>query len=366
MRVLTRQNLQDILYGCAILGTGGGGELDEGFELIDEALALGKEFVLADPSEIPDEAMICTPYMLGAISELPAGEEDKYARLPTGEVRPILAAYQRMEAYKGTKFSGTVACELGGSNTAMAFYVAAMTGGYIVDGDPAGRAVPEITHSTYYLNDLPAAPIVTANAFGECMVIENVVDDLRAEEIVRALSMASGNDIAAVDHALCMQELRGALIGGTITKALELGRTWRATKADGGDIAANIAAQGGGEVVFRGAISTCDWKTAEGFTLGNISISGDGDYAGSDYAIWLKNENMIAWRNGEVHATIPDLICLLDMETGEPVTNPNYRVDQKVAVVVLPAPNAFLSEKGLEIFGPKYLGYSFEYRSAVA
>ena len=37
MRVLTRENLLDILYGCTILGTGGGGSLNEGIEMIDEA-----------------------------------------------------------------------------------------------------------------------------------------------------------------------------------------------------------------------------------------------------------------------------------------------------------------------------------------
>ena len=39
MQTLTRQNLIDILYGCTILGTGGGGSLAEGIDLIDRALA---------------------------------------------------------------------------------------------------------------------------------------------------------------------------------------------------------------------------------------------------------------------------------------------------------------------------------------
>ena len=42
MKELTRQDLSDIQYGAAILGAGGGGDLDEGFRLIDIALAAGK------------------------------------------------------------------------------------------------------------------------------------------------------------------------------------------------------------------------------------------------------------------------------------------------------------------------------------
>ena len=35
MRVLTREELLDILWGCTILGTGGGGSLAEGIKQID-------------------------------------------------------------------------------------------------------------------------------------------------------------------------------------------------------------------------------------------------------------------------------------------------------------------------------------------
>lgn len=364
LKKLTRQNLEDILLGCAVLGTGGGGELDEGFELIDEALRQGKEFLLADPAAVPSEAMICTPYMLGAISETPAEEQAGYHRLPVSKQRPIMMAYSKLEAHVGRSFNGAVPCELGGSNTAMALYVAAMSGGYVVDADPAGRAVPEITHSTYYLNDLPTGPIVTANAFGETMVLENVADDLRAEELVRALATVSNNDIAAVDHALTMGELRPALIHGTLSKAQALGEAWRTARREGLDVPGMIAEKGQGFVAFRGRVRACDWQTEDGFTLGNIHIQGAQEYSGSEYSIWLKNENLIAWLDGEVHATIPDMVCLIDLESGMPVTNPNYRIGQAVAVVILPAPAEFVTERGLAAFGPRYLGYDFPYRPA--
>lgn len=56
MRVLNRKDLMNILYGCAILGTGGGGTMEEGVELIDEALAAGKEFRLASFDELEPAA----------------------------------------------------------------------------------------------------------------------------------------------------------------------------------------------------------------------------------------------------------------------------------------------------------------------
>lgn len=362
MQTLTRQDLSDILHGAAILGTGGGGELSEGFALIDDALAHGKEFKLVGLDEVPGDALVCTPYVLGAISPLPENEERRYDRLPRINEPPILLAYRRFEKYLGRRFYGTISCELGGSNTAVAFYAAAMNGGYILDADPAGRAVPEITHSTYYINGLPAEPIMMANEFGECILCENVMDDLRAESVVRALAKVSRNDIAAIDHALEMRILRDAVIPGAISMARDLGRAWRRARDSGHDVAEAVATQSGGHVAFRGSIGANDWSTRDGFTFGGFEVEGTGPFAGHRYQVDLKNENLVARLDGEVHATIPDLICMLDTDTGMPVTNPNYRTGQNVAVVLIHAPDAFTSSKGLEAFGPRYAGLDQAYR----
>mmetsp|Transcript_3460 Transcript_3460/g.12476 ORF Transcript_3460/g.12476 Transcript_3460/m.12476 type:complete len:378 (-) Transcript_3460:40-1173(-) len=361
MRTLSRQELVDILHGAAILGTGGGGELEEGLALIDEALALGKEFVLVQLDEAPEDGLLCTPYMLGAISEAPAEERRQYERLPRLGEQPILLAYRRFQEYLRRPFYGTVCCELGGSNTAVAFYAAAMSGHVIVDADPAGRAVPEVTHSSYYLHGLPVSPIVMANEFGEVFVAEHVLDDLRAEGVVRALSVASGNDIAAIDHALPVSRVKPAVIPGTITTALKLGQVWRAARDQGQDVAEVVATTGSGVVAFRGTVGPSTWRTEGGFTLGTINIVGStAAFLGDEYKIQVKNENLVGWKNGEVQATIPDLICVLDTDTGMPVTNPNYYQGQHVAVVLLPSPAIFTTAKGLAAFGPRYAGLANE------
>lgn len=356
MRTLAREDLLDILMGCTILGTGGGGDMAEGIGLIDDAFAQGKTFNMITLEDAPPDALICTPYMLGAISALPEEEEAAYSRLPRIDAPAILLAYGRFQKYLGQEFYGTVACELGGSNTAVAFYAAAMSGHMIVDADPAGRAVPEITHSTYYINELPAAPIVLANEFGEVIVLENIADDLRAEAIVRALSVVSRNDIAAIDHALPVKDIAHALIPGTITLAQNMGRAQREALAEGRDVASVVAQTGGGAVMFRGEISSCDWRTEDGFTLGSITVTGDEDYSNHTYRIALKNENLVGWQDDALHATIPDLICLMNTQTGMPVSNPDYYVGMQVAVVILPAPVQFTTPRGLAAFGPAYAG----------
>lgn len=363
MKELSRQNLVDMLTGCVIMGTGGGGELSLGLQYIDQALAAGKRFRLLDLDDVPDECLICTPYLLGElIADTGLAGSNEGAQ---GEP-PIMKAVKRMQDYVGKPFYGAVACELGGENTAIPAFVAAMTDGFLIDADAAGRAVPEITHSTYYLNGLDASPIVLANQAGECFVCENIPDDQRAEEIVRSLAQASNNDVSVVDHALPAGQLRHALIKGTVSQALRLGQRFREAKQAGADIADAVARCGGGYVGFSGRVSHFNLESESGFSVGALELAGEGKWSGQHYRIEIKNENMASWLDGELHVTIPELICLINLDEQSVLTNINHAEGMAIAVIILPAPAPFTTRSGLDIFGPAYLGLESPYRPTVA
>ena len=114
MRTLNREDLVNILYGAAILGTGGGGSLTEGIELIDEALAAGKTFRLASFDDLAPEDLIGTPYGCGAISPLTEAERKKYARLPEAQENFYILCMKQMEAYMGKELKAVISTELGG------------------------------------------------------------------------------------------------------------------------------------------------------------------------------------------------------------------------------------------------------------
>ena len=359
MRKLSKQDIIDILTGCIILGTGGGGDYDSGMALIEEAESLGKEFILVDINEIPDEAILMTPYLLGALTGY---ECEKTKHLPKSEDKPILLAVNKMENYLNTTVYGTIACELGGENTAIPMYVAAMKGGYIVDADIAGRAVPEVTNSTYYINGLPAAPVVVANAFGETVIIEDLHDDERSEQVLRSFAQSSNNSLSAVDHAMPSKEIKHALIPNTLSKAQTLGKVYREAKANGSDVAKAAADALDGKKVFEGKVESYTWDTVDGFTVGHVNIVNDEN---NRMKVWFKNENLMSWYNDKVYVTLPDLICLFDQDLSVPIQTPDFKEGMTVAVVILDAPDAFKTEKGLEAFGPQRYGYDVVYNPAL-
>jgi DUF917 family protein len=61
-------------------------------------------------------------------------------------------------------------------------------------------------------------------------------------------------------------------------------------------------------------------------------------------------------------ATAPDLICIVDEVTAEPVTTEVIRFGLRVAVLGIPAPSLLRTERALAVVGPAAFGYDVEYR----
>lgn len=362
MRILSQTEVNNILLGATILGTGGGGSLPDGLAMTAQAFAAGKQFKLVDFSELPEDALLGTPYYCGAISPLTPEEAAKYADLPEADKDCALLAAEAMEQFLGKKFAGFISTELGGGNTAAAMYAAAMSGVYMLDADAAGRSVPDLQHSTYYLHDIPITPQAVANEFGETAVITRVVNDKRSEALVRALAVVSRNTIGVIDHVNTAGMLKDAVIKGAITYAGSIGKAWEDAKASGQDPIAAAVAAGRGRILCRGAVTRHDYSTVDGFTPGDTYINSED---GAELHIWYKNENIVLWKDGQVYASVPDLICVFDTETAMPMRNPLLTPGQKVTVALLPADPEWTTKKGLETFGPRSFGFNFDYTPAV-
>jgi len=362
MRTLTKENLMDILYGCAILGTGGGGHIQGGIDRINEALANGKRFRLASFDEMPDDAVIGTPYACGAISPLTEEEEKKYAALPIPDKNVDLLCMEQMEKFLGKEVSAVISTELGGFNTAIAFYCGAMTDRIIMDGDPAGRSVPALQHSTYYLKGVPMCPMSVMNDFGEGAVFTNVCSDERGEDLVRALAVVSRNSISVMDHVNTVGVIKNAIIPGAISYAEKIGKAFLQAKNNGGNFVEAVVEAGNGRQMFTGTVKKNTYETVGGYTVGDTIVAGDGAWAGHELRIWYQNENIISWLDGVPYVTVPELICAFDMDHAMPQMNPFAREGEKLSVIALPADPVWCTERGLEVFGPRSFGYDFDYK----
>jgi DUF917 family protein len=70
-RVLnTKQNCEDFIQGCLIYGTGGGGSLEFGRQMLNEALKAGLTLKWVDVEEISDEALSASVAGMGSIAPI--------------------------------------------------------------------------------------------------------------------------------------------------------------------------------------------------------------------------------------------------------------------------------------------------------
>ncbi len=359
MKKLTEQEIIDILYGCTIVGTGGGGDLEIGLEVMREDFDEGKELYMADVEEVPDDAYVGVPYMCGSPASL-SKTDPQYDRLPKLDYPESLLAFRTLESYFGEKFFGAVSTELGGANTAYALHAACQLGVPIIDADPAARSVPELQHSSFYVKGIPMTPIALATQFGDTMIVKDIVDDLRSEDIIRAVAVASSNRVGVADHPITGKTLRESIIPKALTYAMKLGKALRTARENGEDVARQVCEAGEGTILFQGIVR--EWKVEEtgGFIFGDTVLDGMGEYGGHEYKVWYKNENLISYYDGKVDVSVPDLICVMDKD-GAPVTNPNYKNGMELTVFALPAPEIWKSEKGLAVFGPRSFGFEFDY-----
>jgi DUF917 family protein len=160
-------------------------------------------------------------------------------------------------------------------------------------------------------------------------------------------------------------ELKRSVIRGTLSLAIRLGGTILAARERHEDVIAAALGVTGGQRLFTGKVVDVERRLLGGFARGKVTIEGLGADEGRTVAIDFQNENLIArTADGEVLAVVPDLICLVDAETAEPVTTELVRYGLRVAVLGIPAPAALRTETALHVIGPAAFGYGdVEYRA---
>lgn len=349
MKKIEKQEMEDILIGSAILGTGGGGSLKRSMRMAEEDYSAGKEFELVTLDELEDEELIGSPYFCGSLS--PESEERDAGVECTSNAVKVL------EEYFGKEFSGLIATEIGAGNLGIAFSTAAKYGVPLIDADPAGRSVPELSHTTFYVYGIPIDPLGVSDGVNNILV-KKVENDFTAEKIVRSIAVASGGTVGVCDHPGKVKDMKGTLVEGTVTKSLELGKNRREALENNVDPVEAIIKEDGFKL-FEGTVTDYRWNEKEGFTVGEVTVVNDEK---DEMDIWFKNEHLISWLNGEPYVVAPDLITLVTRDEAEPILNPNVKEGQEVAVLGFKADEKWRTDKGLKVLSPRYFGYEFEYK----
>jgi DUF917 family protein len=349
VREVDLPDIDDIARGAGILGTGGGGDPYLGKLLAEAAITRHGPITVVTVDEVDPDAVVVPVAMLGA----PTVSQEK---LPNGT--ETLAALRALEEATGAAATHLVPIEIGGMNSLIPLALAAETGLPVVDGDAMGRAFPEAQMVLPTLAGVPTSPMAVADDKGNTLVLRTV-SSVWAERIARAACVATGCSVYTADTVMTGTQLCDGLVAGTITLAQRLGSTVRAARATHTDPAAAVAAAVDGVRLATGKVVDVHRATTGGFARGTATIAGP---AGKELRLSFQNEYLLAARGDEVVATTPDLICVLETDTGEPVTTESMRYGNRVTVLGIPCDPRWTTPAGLALVGPRYFGYDTDYR----
>lgn len=352
LRLVGAADLDDIAVGGAILGVGGGGDPYIGKLMAQEAIRRYGDVRLVDVDAFDDDALIAPVCMMGAptvmTEKLPQGEE-------------IVVALRKLEKFLGRKVDAVLCGEAGGINSTTPFVAAAAADLPLIDGDGMGRAFPELQMTTFGMHGVSATPMVLSDDKGNAIVLETV-DNHWTERLARTATVEMGGSALLAFYPMSGKVAKQAIVRGTLSLCAALGRALREARASHADPVEALRQALGAEIIFGGRIQDVSRRTVGGFARGEARIEGLEDYRGHSLRLAFQNEFLIAERDGETLVTTPDMITLLEAETGVPVTADGMRYGVRVAALAYPCNPQWRTPKGLELVGPRYFGYDVDYR----
>ena len=362
------KDLDDFIRGLTLLGTGGGGRPEAGHDALSSYVARGDQVRWRALETVSDDAYYCSLSGLGSIA--PTNPMTEAERVAAGYPRkmddtpPMLLALRELERQSNKKIAGVFPIEIGAGNSTTPFAAALAAGIDMIDCDCAGgRAIPEMSQSTVALAGIPFAPAVFADPWGSLLTVSNCNSAKQLERLGKAISSVTKfadmrAQCARAAFIVDGRTLKKVASGGGLTRALRIGRALASARSANEDAASAAARELNGAVVYTGKLIAKDWDSRDGYMYGELRIAAAGK---PEARIFLKNENHIVWIADEPRYTAPDLICVVNAETGEPYTNTNLQIGTNVAVIVAPALDVHRTPQCIEALGPRHYGFDIDY-----
>ena len=354
-RTIDKQALAEITLGSSILATGGGGDPEIGLLWAYNVVEEGKEILMVDPEAMPDEALATIAGCLGAalvLTEKP----------PNGQ--ELFWCYEKLRRYMGKPVQAVVPPEAGGVNTPVPMAVAGAVGVPVIDADGMGRAFPELQMTSFYIHGVSPSPTAAADEKGH-VTIADTQDAHLAERIIRGAAMAYGGISWIAGYPMTGRQLKDTAILHSVSLAWQLGRRVFAARRKHLDPIQEVIGLTKGYLAFQGKIVDINREfgaeKTKGFSLGRITMEGIETSKGQTATLDFQNEWLILLVDDKIRCMPPDLICILDPATGEPIRTDIVRYGYRGAVVLIPAHERMRTELGIKTFGPRYFGYEYDY-----
>lgn len=340
-----------LAVGASFLGTGGGGDPRIGALMARAAIDRHGPVRLLPVDDLEDSALVIPVAMIGAPTVI-------LERIPGGHEFEL--ALDEMSRHLGREATATMPIEAGGLNSTVPLVVAANRGLPVVDADGMGRAFPEVQMVTIGAGGGNAWPLVLVDEQATSVLIDRCGDNQTAERLARAAVVAMGGSAVVGHYAVDGRLVRDWAVRGSVSLAVAIGRRLDEVEQHGGDALEALHDVCGAQRCFTGKVVDVDRRTTAGFARGVFTLEGIDTDTGSRATVDVQNENLLVHRDGEPVVTVPDLITLVDAESGVPLTTETTRYGVRAHVMVTPASEIWWRPEALPLVTPRAFGYDMD------
>ena len=356
MRRIEVAHLDDLALGSVFLATGGGGDPHLPRLIAHQALTTYGPVEAIPPEELDDDAYVLP---IGGVGAPTVSLE----LLPSlDEAATTLAAF---EDHVGRKVDAVASFEIGGGNSLTPLVAAAAHGVPVIDGDGMGRAFPEAQMMTYPIAGVKPTPALARDYAGNTALFNTSTTDIY-EYHIRSFAAAAGGMITVAEHPMSGAQLKQAIIPGTLSFSIELGKLLREYRGPAPEILKPLARLFAGSIygecrsLFAGKVIDKSTRIVGGYDIGLATLQ-DFEDPSKKLTIDIKNEYLLARCEGKVIASVPDLIVTVDYETSTPINCERLRFGQRVAVFGVGCPDFYRSPKALSVVSPRCFGFDIDY-----
>ena len=329
---LKKEDIQPLLSGLTIYGTGGGGEAEFGKVILDNEFSQGRICQIVSPEDIADTAFVCSGGIMGSVKAL---ENVGYEQVVEGWETdfPLVNTVRTMEKLCGRKVEYMVPFEVGALNTPVIMSACARLGIPMIDGDGNGRSAPETQMTCFIGHGINLYPMPLSDREGNITIVLSANAETYADEVGRFLVVKGGNMGANAHYPMDGRQLKAGCVPHTVTAALSLGK---ALVAGGENGVETVCAHFQGKELFTGTICSIQGMDKGGFYLTDCQMIGTGKWKGHSGKMVIKNETMALWVDGEIKIMFPDRLLMLEPATGQGI--PSVVLQEGMELILVGAP----------------------------
>ena len=330
---LQKQDLEDIIYGSAFLGSGGGGPVSMACKLLDAFDDTPFPCQIMGVNEFADDAMVAVVAGMGSPAQA-SQISQPFTNAPQ-------TAVKMLQQQSGKVLAATVPIEVGPMNSLIPLLVSAQLNLPVLDADGGGRAFSTLAMASFNLlagvnpyilcNDVQ--PDKQADFVGASLMVDNAdMADAISRGIVEEPSFQGAG--ACSSFLMSGEQVKQCAVTGGLQRALALGKLLRPYREVGADPLDAVLTFFADQAVllFTGVLRSVSQSTSGALDVGVMQLH-DGE---RDFTVYNLNENLIAWDDSHSSPVIqaPDSICIM-AENGQTFTNASIQdhIGQRLHVV---------------------------------